>query len=67
MMLTWKVYHETGPKYLYDLLHKKHIHHEIRSADDSLLIIPKTNKVNCGDRAFQKVAPLLWDNIPADM
>ncbi len=53
LMLTWKAYHQTGPKYLSDLLHTKtQIYHEIRSVDDSLLIIPKTNKVSCGDQAF---------------
>ncbi len=67
LMLTWKAYHETGPKYLSDLLYKNNIYHDIRSVDDSLLIIPKINKVSCCDRAFQKVAPLLWDNIPVDM
>ncbi len=46
---------------------KTQIYHEIRSVDNSLLTILKTNKVNSGDQALQKVDSLLWDNIPPDM
>ncbi len=59
LVLTWEAYNGIGPKYLSDLLDKKHATHNTRSADTHLLKIPATKLVTCGDRAFQKAAPTL--------
>ncbi len=29
--------------------------------------VPKTNLVSCGDRAFSKVAPHMWNLLPNDV
>ncbi len=34
------------------------------SRDDLLLEVRKTKLVTAGDRAFESVAPLLWNNLP---
>ncbi len=60
--IAWKAYNGIGPKYLSDLLHKKHITHNTCSADTNLLKIPATKLVTCGDRAFQKETPTLWND-----
>ncbi len=59
LVLAWKAYNGIGPKYLSDLLDKKHTTHNTHSADTNVLKIPATKLVTCGDRAFQKAAPTL--------
>ncbi len=56
-----------GPKYLSDLLDKKHTTHNTLSADTNLLKIPATKLVTCGDRAFQKAAPTLWNDLSINL
>ncbi len=57
--LTWKAYHNIGPKYLSELLQKRQGLYNTRSIDDYMLDIPVTKLVTCGDRSFQKAAPTL--------
>ncbi len=63
----WKAYNGIGPYYLSDLLDNKHTLHNTRSADTNLLKIPATKLVTCGDRAFQKAAPTLWNYLPTNL
>ncbi len=67
LVQAWKAYNEIGSKYLSDLLHKKHTTHNTRSADTNLLNIPATKLVTCGDRAFQKAAPTLWNDLATNL
>ncbi len=67
LVLAWKIYNGIWPKYLTDLLDKKHTTHNIRSANTNLLKIPATKLVTCGDRAFQKPAPTLWNDLPTNL
>ncbi len=53
-VLAWKACNGIGPKYLSDLLDKKHTTHNTHSAGTDVLKIPATKLVTCGDRAFQK-------------
>ena len=61
LLLTYKCMNGLAPDYLADILHKTRT---VRSADRNLLIVPKTNLVHYGDRAFSRIAPLLWNNLP---
>ncbi len=56
-----------GPKYLSYLLDKKHATHNTRSADTNLLKTPATKLLTCGDRAFQKATPTLWNDLPTNL
>ncbi len=61
LVLALKANNGTGPIYLSDLIHKIQITHNTSSSNTNLLIIPATKLVTCGDRAFQKAAPTLWN------
>ncbi len=67
LVLAWKAYNGIGPKYLSDLLDKKHTTHNTHSADTNLLKIPATKLVTCGDRAFQNAASTLWNGLPTNL
>ncbi len=45
----------------------KNTTHNTRLADTNLLKIPATKLVTCGDRAFQKAAPTLWNDLPTNL
>ncbi len=45
----------------------KNTTHNTRSADTNLLKIPATKLVTCVDRAFQKAAPTLWNDLPTNL
>ena len=66
LLLTWKALNGMAPKYLKDLLKVIGEGHYGRRFKN-LLYVPKTNLVTCGDRAFQKVAPELWNALPSTM
>ncbi len=67
LVLAWKAYNGIGPKYQSDLLNKKHTTHNTHSADTYKLKIPATKLVTCEDRAFQNVAPTLWNDLPTNL
>ena len=66
MLLTWKSLHGQGPDYLSDLLKYKTSSHGLRLTQN-LLVDPMTYKATCGDRAFEKAAPKLWNSLPQDI
>ncbi len=45
LVLAWKAYNGIGPKYLGDLLYKKHTTHNTCSANTNILKIPATKLV----------------------
>ncbi len=63
LLLTWKSLHGQGPEYLQNLL-KINNKNELRPPYKLSLLVPKTNQVTCGDRAFEVVAPILWNSLP---
>ena len=62
-LLTFKCLNGQGPQYLTDLLRLNN-RQELRDQYDNSLLIPKTNLVTCGDRAFEVAAPSLWNALP---
>lgn len=66
-LLTWKCLHGMAPKYLSDLINYKEEVHDKRPPYKQILYVPKTKQATCGDRAFQKAGPELWNNLPVDI
>ena len=66
LTLTYKSYHQTGPKYLQDLIVKKYPKCQgLRSTNNEhLLVIPRTKFKTFGDRSFVVAAPKLWNELP---
>ena len=59
--------HELAPEYLSELLTKYLSNRNSRLNSRGFLFVPKTNYRMCGDRAFYKAAPKLWNKLPADI
>jgi hypothetical protein len=64
LLLTWKSRHKMAPKYLSDLLVENACTRDLRTDIQHKYIIPTTKNVTCGDRAFEKAAPTLWNALP---
>ena len=64
LLLTWKSKHGKAPLYLSELLKDKQFTHELRQSNKNMLVEPPTYKTTCGDRAFEKAAPKLWNLLP---
>ncbi len=65
LVITYKALNGLGPKYLADLLSPRKINRTLRSTQDTYLLHePTTSLTSGGDRAFQKVAPCLWNKLP---
>jgi hypothetical protein len=67
IMLTWKALNTMGPTYIKDLLKIKLCRSVLRSNNSIILEIPKTNLIGCGNRAFCKAAPVLWNGLPEEL
>ena len=66
-VLTYKLLHRQGPRYLQVLLQYKHNinNRTLRSnLDQSLLLIPHTKCKTFASRSFSVVAPTLWNHLP---
>ena len=63
LLITFKALHGKAPKYLSDLLTFREARAS-RSSNKLLLIVPRTNCVTFGDRAFSVYAPNLWNSVP---
>ena len=64
LVLTYRALHGQAPNYLSDLVSHYLPKRALRSAEQGLLIVPKTKRRTKGDRAFQFVAPSLWNALP---
>ena len=64
-LITWKALNGQAPKYITELLETGEIN--LRSNNNKLLHIPKTNLVSQGDKAYAKVAPVLWNSLPTTL
>ena len=67
-MLTYKLLHNQGPKYLKDLLQYKTMNRRLRSSNDPhLLLIPRTKLKTYVDRSFKVAAPTTWNELPHEI
>ena len=68
LILTFKTYHEIGPKYLSDALIKHTLTRRLCSTNKKLLASrPIYNLESYGNRAFSVIAPLFWNNLPDEI
>ena len=64
-MLTYKLLHNKGPKYLQDLLKYKKSDRKLRSSHNHhLLLIPRTKLKTYADRSFKVATPTVWNELP---
>ncbi len=64
LTMTWKSINGAAPQYLSDLIVDKTVTRSLRSDNKNLLHVPVTSLKTCGDRAFCKAAPTLWNKLP---
>ena len=67
LLLTYKALNNMAPPYLTELLEPHIPGRLLRSANQALLVVPRTNRVTKGDRAFAARAPRLWNNLPLEI
>ena len=56
-----------GPTYLRDALVLYHPNRTLRSQNAGLLVVPRVCKSTVGARAFSYQAPVLWNQLPANI
>ena len=66
-MLTYRALHGQAPAYIADLVKWYKPGRTLRSSNQGLLETPPTTFATRGDRAFQAVAPRLWNALPQDL
>jgi hypothetical protein len=66
LLFTYKALNDQGPAYIKDLLIQYHPARCLRSANENLLVEPRS-KSSYGDRAFSIVAPKLWNCLPSTL
>ncbi|XP_037548511.1 uncharacterized protein LOC119425058 [Nematolebias whitei] len=64
LLFVFKCLHGLAPQYLSDLLQLYTPSRSLRSADQLLLVVPRSNRRLRGDRAFSVAAPKLWNELP---
>ena len=67
ILLTFKCIHAMAHVYLTDLLTPYKPARDLRSADSTLLVVPKTRLKTAGDRSFAHFAPKLWNSLPKNL
>jgi hypothetical protein len=66
-LITWKALNGLAPNYIVELLKEPNEDIGLRSLDHEPLYEPKTNKTSMGDRAYSKVAPQYWNELPLSL
>ncbi|KAL3059775.1 hypothetical protein OYC64_014385 [Pagothenia borchgrevinki] len=64
LLFVFKALNGLAPAYIAKLLHRYTPARALRSADQLLLIVPKTRLKTRGDRAFAAAGPRLWNTLP---
>ncbi|KAF7658471.1 hypothetical protein LDENG_00012540, partial [Lucifuga dentata] len=64
-VLTFRVLHDQALPYLVDLIQTYSASWSLRASGQKLLVIPRTCLKTRGDRAFQPIAPKLWNTLPS--
>ena len=67
LLLVFKAINNLGPTYLKDLIVPHIPTRTLRSSTQSLLRVPPTRLVTCGDRAFCKAGPACWNALPIEL
>ena len=67
LVITYRALHGQAPAYICDLLRPYSPSRSLRSSDQGLLVVPRARLKTKGDRAFQTVAPKLWNALPLDL
>lgn len=67
LLLTYKAINGLGPLYLQDDIVPYQPNRALRSQDAGLLVIPRVSKSTVGNRAFSYQAPVLWNQLPAQV
>ena len=67
LLITYKALNGLAPSYIRDLLHDYIPRRSLRSSDQGLLAVPPVRLSTKGGRAFEVVAPRLWNSLPQDM
>ena len=62
--MVYKSLNNLGPDYLSDLVSFYTPGRTLRSENKQHLVIPKTRLKTFGDKAFEKYAPVLWNDLP---
>ena len=63
LLTTWKCINNEAPSYLTELLVPYKPGRALRSSDKNALVVPRA-RTRYGERAFSKVAPSLWNDLP---
>ena len=64
LLLVYKALHGMAPDYLSNMLSPARSVRNLRSRNQCLLAVPRTNLVSAGDRAFSVAGPKLWNKLP---
>ena len=67
LLLTYKSINGLGPAYLRDALVPYQPIRALRSQNAGLLVVPRVSKSTVGARAFSYQAPILWNQLPANI
>jgi hypothetical protein len=68
LLLVYKALNNQGPQYIKEFLQAHSITaHRLRSCDQGLLKVPRTNHKTFGDRAFARSGPFLWNKLPLEI
>ena len=64
LLLVFKAMNNLGPTYLKELLVPHEPSRTLLSGTQGFLRVPTTRLITCGDRAFCKAGPVLWNALP---
>ena len=68
LLLVYKYVNNQGSQYIQEYLHPYSVTgHHLRSCDQGLLKIHRTNLKTFGDRAFARSGPFLWNKTPREI
>ena len=67
LLLVYKSLNNLAPAYINSFLKNYKPSRNLRSLDQCLLTVPRSNQRNYGDRAFSVAAPKLWNALPLDI
>ena len=65
LLIVYKALHGLSAGYLSDFLFMYEPSRPLRSSNQQLLTVPRSNLVNCGDCSFQVCGPKLWNELPS--
>ena len=67
LLITHKALNGKAPEYIAELLSPYAPTRALRSMDQHLLCVPKTNLKTFGERCFSASAPKLWNSLPQEL